>query len=258
MKIFNFEREISNLNIDKRFITEDGIDILKKAIYIDCEHYIYKKPIALGIFGSSRVMDNKLITEQYFLEDHNDLETVIMATRNYLIKAYSENIEYLVTFAGKNDISVIRAMLKKYNVDDSILDSFKHIDLQKEYEKKFKHGIGLKSLESLMDIKREGTDISGSTIAKTFSQIMKDSTYISRIPDEKINRLIEYNRGDCENLFFILSMWNNLTINKVNEFESKRELNKKIQNELLEIKNGTVDENNINNLFQRETIIENP
>ena len=86
-------------------------------------------------------------------------------------------------------------------------DEFDAIDVQKEYEKYMGTSIGLKNLEKQFDIFREGEVISGSNLAKTFHKVLKDDTYIMRMPKEKIEKILLYNEQDVVNLYHILNNW---------------------------------------------------
>ena len=66
-----------------------------------------------------------------------------------------------------------------------------------------KLSIGLKKLEKVFDIVREGEVISGSNLAKTFHKVMKDKSYFKRMPEEKIEKILLYNEQDVINLYYI-------------------------------------------------------
>ena len=82
------------------------------------------------------------------------------------------------------------------------------IDIQKEYEKEKSKSIGLKNLEKQFGIIRETEVISGSNLAKTFHKVMKDKDYISRMPREKVEKILLYNEQDVVNLYHIFINWN--------------------------------------------------
>lgn len=67
--------------------------------------------------------------------------------------------------------------------------------------------IGLKKLEKVFDIVREGEVISGSNLAKTFHKVMKDKSYFKRMPEEKIEKILLYNEQDVINLYYIYVNW---------------------------------------------------
>ena len=95
----------------------------------------------------------------------------------------------------------------KNNINFNVEGEFKSIDIQKEYEKNKKTSIGLKNLEKIFEIFREGEVISGSNLAKTFHKVLKDDEYIERMPKEKIDTILLYNEQDVVNLFKILTLW---------------------------------------------------
>ena len=129
----------------------------------------------------------------------------------------------IVTFSGNNDYTVINYLFKKYNINFNIEVEFKSIDIQKEYEKSKKTSIGLKNLEKLFEIFREGEVISGSNLAKTFHKVLKDDEYIERMPKEKIDTILLYNEQDVVNLFKILTSWGRYMKEEVLSNDNKKE-----------------------------------
>lgn len=185
--------------------------LFKDALFFDLEHYIYKKPICIGVFGCCYFDDteNKLNVTQYMIESGKDARNILTLAKDYfqiMISKYGK--KYLVTFSGNNDFTVINYLFEKYNIDFNIEEHFKHIDLQKEYEKEKKVCIGLKALEKEFGIARESEVISGSNLAKTFSKIVKDSSYMQRMPKEKRDKILLYNEQDVVSLFQIYVNWN--------------------------------------------------
>lgn len=203
--------------------TVDGKSILERSIFLDLEHYIYKKPICIGIFGAAYIKNDELKIEQYFLEDSKDSKVLTKEADKRLIELRNEGYDYLVTFAGKNDLMVLNTMFRKFEIETDLRKQFKLIDIQREFEKEFHIGIGLKPLEKLMGINREGGEISGSSIAKTFARIMKDPGHIKRMDKNKIHRLIEYNKEDVIDLYFILKNWRSLNDELIGLYISEKE-----------------------------------
>lgn len=186
-------------------------ELFKKSIFFDLEHYVYKKPICIGVFGAGYYDEAKseIIITQYMIENRRELVKLLNYSKKYFIKMKKElNKEYIVTFSGNNDFLVIRYLFEKYELGFSVEESFKSIDLQKEYEHVMKRSIGLKALETECDITRESEVISGSTLAKTFSKIMKDEEYFKRMPGEKKEKILLYNMQDVSSLFYIYTKWN--------------------------------------------------
>lgn len=186
-------------------------ELYKKSVFFDLEHYVYKKPICIGVFGAGYYdeKNDKLIITQYMIENKHELEKILI-----LSKEYFENMrnklkkEYVVTFSGNNDYIVIDYLLKKYKLNYTLEDYFQSIDLQKKYEQVKQKSIGLKALECECNITRESEIISGSTLAKTFGKIMKDDMYFSRMPIEKKEKILLYNMQDVVSLFHIYTQWN--------------------------------------------------
>ncbi|MEG1255714.1 ribonuclease H-like domain-containing protein [Clostridium sp.] len=186
-------------------------DFFKKSVFFDLEHYVYKKPICIAVFGAAYydLESSKLIITQYMMENKHELEKVLRLSKKYFDKMKNElGKEYVVTFSGNNDFIVIDYLFEKYKLDYTLRDHFKSIDLQKKYEQVKKKSIGLKALEGECNIIRESEVISGSTLAKTFGKIMKDDMYFSRMPSEKKEKILLYNMQDVVSLFHIYTQWN--------------------------------------------------
>lgn len=208
------------------FMNVEGIgSIYKNAIFFDLEHYIYKKPICIGVFGCCYYDDieKQLKLTQYMIENKKDAIDILILAKKYFETMVHEKKKHIVTFSGNNDFTVINYLFEKYNIDFSISENFKHLDIQREYEKQTKLNIGLKALEKLFSIDRDSELISGSNLAKTFGKIVKDETYITRMPKEKIEKILLYNEQDIVSLFYIYMNWNKLKtiIPEENNNESK-------------------------------------
>ncbi|WP_138202914.1 ribonuclease H-like domain-containing protein [Haloimpatiens lingqiaonensis] len=187
-----------------------GEEFYKKALFFDLEHCVNKKPICVGVFGCSYydADTEELVVNQYMIENKRDAEDVLYIAERYFNKMKNSlNKKYIVTFAGNNDFTVIDYLFKKSGIQFNIRESFKEIDLQKEYEKEKGSGIGLKNLEKEFNINRETEVIGGQNLAKTFSKIVKDSNYIQRMPDEKKEKILLYNEQDVVSLFQISLNW---------------------------------------------------
>ena len=163
----------------------DGIDMLEidgekckpeELIFFDLEHYVYKKPKCIGVFGACiyNNIDKKLYVTQYMIENKGEVVDILVLAKKYFIKMKEMRKKSIVTFSGNNDYTVINYLFKKYNINFNIEGEFKSIDIQKEYEKNKKTSIGLKNLEKIFEIFREGEVISGSNLAKTFHKVLKD------------------------------------------------------------------------------------
>ncbi len=186
-------------------------ELYKKSVFFDLEHYVYKKPICIGVFGAGYydVENNELKITQYMMENRHELKRILLLAKEYFNKMKTElGKDYVVTFSGNNDYIVIDYLFQKYNMNYILEDYFESIDLQKKYEQVKKKSIGLKALEGECDIIRESEVISGSTLAKTFSKIMKDDLYFTRMPNEKKEKIILYNMQDVVSLFHIYTQWN--------------------------------------------------
>lgn len=187
----------------------------ENAIFFDLEHYVYKIPICIGVFGCCYYdkKANSLIVTQYMIESRKDANDIIFMIEKYFNDCIkNKNKKYIVTFSGNNDFTMLKYLFKKKKVNFDINSSFIHVDLQVQYEKVKKVCIGLKNLEKIFEIEREGEVVSGSNLAKTFCKIINDKDYYDRMPEEKKERILKYNEQDVVNLFYILTNWKKYVI----------------------------------------------
>ncbi|GAA0120732.1 MULTISPECIES: ribonuclease H-like domain-containing protein [Clostridium] len=202
---------VEDFNEENCLTIDDKKDLFKDAIFFDLEHYVYKKPICIGVFGSAYYDkdENSLKITQYMIENKYELKKLLRLSKDYFKTMIEEhNKKYIVTFSGNNDFTVINYLYEKHKIDFKIEEHFKDIDLQKYYEKFMNTSIGLKNLESKFSIVRESEIISGSNLAKTFSKIMKDEEYFNRMPADKKEKILLYNMQDVVSLFYIYVNWN--------------------------------------------------
>ncbi|MBU3105190.1 ribonuclease H-like domain-containing protein [Clostridium gasigenes] len=202
-------------------------------IFFDLEHYVYKKPKCIGVFGACiyNNKDKKIYVTQYMIENKNEVVDLLILAKKYFINMKEAGKKAIVTFSGNNDFTVINYLFKKYNIEYDFSIEYESIDIQKEYERERKTSIGLKNLEKLFDIHREGDLISGSNLAKTFHKVLKDREYIMRMPKEKIETILLYNEQDVTNLCVIFKKWNQYIINIEKENEEYNEKDTEKENE---------------------------
>lgn len=185
--------------------------IHKKSIYLDLEHYVYKVPICIGVFGIGYLDEenNVFRVVQYMLENRQDVKEILHKGKNLLEKLKKDyGKTYITTFSGNNDFTVIRYLFKKYRINMDITKEFISVDIQEEYKKAKNEIIGLKNLEKIFNINRESEVISGNTLAKTIGKMFHDEEYCYRIPKDKIDKILIYNEKDVYNLFLINILWN--------------------------------------------------
>ncbi|QAT40329.1 hypothetical protein EQM05_08685 [Clostridium sp. JN-9] len=188
----------------------DNNKLYKNTLFFDLEHYVYKVPICIGVFGCCYYIEegNSLKVTQYMIENENDANDILALAKDYFINMYEQNNKrYIVTFSGNNDFSVINYLFNKHEINYTILDHYSEIDLQKYYENTMKKSIGLKNLEKEFNINRSSELISGQNLAKTFSKMVKDSTYIKRMPGSKVEKILQYNKQDVVSLFYMVINW---------------------------------------------------
>ena len=181
----------------------------EEIIFFDLEHYVYKKPKCIGVFGACEYdnKNKKILVTQYMIEDRDEAINILYLAKEYFIRMKEKGKKTIITFSGNNDFTVINYLFKENGIDYNFAEEFDSIDIQKEYEKEKKVSTGLKKLEKVFDIEREGEVISGSNLAKTFHKVMKDKSYFKRMPEEKIEKILLYNEQDVINLYYIYVNW---------------------------------------------------
>jgi len=202
--------KINKINLDQVLNIEKYGELYKDALFFDLEHYVYKKPVCVGVFGCCYYdeAEEALKVTQYMIENSADAIDILHLAKDYFTEMLEKyNKKYIVTFSGNNDYTVINYLFNKYKIDIKVEDYFNSIDLQKEYEKEKGYCIGLKALEKEFDIIRDSELISGSNLAKTFHKIMKDKDYADRMPDCKKEKILLYNEQDVVSLFHIYTSW---------------------------------------------------
>ncbi len=199
--------------VDSTFalVVDDRRDIYKDALFFDLEHYVYKKPICVGVFGCCYydAEDKTLKVTQYMIENKDEACDILVMAKDYFEEMLKMGKKYIVTFSGNNDYTIINYLFKKHKMKFFVEEAFKGIDLQKEYEKVKKTSIGLKNLEKEFGIHRDTELISGANLAKTFQKIMKDEDYMNRMPEEKKEKILLYNNQDVVSLFHMCINWDN-------------------------------------------------
>jgi len=202
VKVEEFENEFMMKSQDREYSPEE-------IIFFDLEHYVYKKPKCIGVFGACEYdnKNNHILVTQYMIEDRDESINILYLAKEYFIRMKAKGKKTIVTFSGNNDFTVINYLFKENGIDYNFDEEFDSIDIQKEYEKEKKVSTGLKKLEKVFDIEREGEVISGSNLAKTFHKVMKDKSYFKRMPEEKIEKILLYNEQDVINLLYIYINW---------------------------------------------------
>ena len=191
----------------------------EELIFFDLEHYVYKKPKCIGVFGACEYdkQSKEIKVTQYMIEDKDEATNILYLAKKYFVNMKEKGKKAIVTFSGNNDFTVINYLFKEQGIYYSFEDEFDSIDIQKEYEKDKKSSIGLKNLEKIFDIIREGEVISGSNLAKTFHKVIKDRSYFKRMPQEKIDKILQYNEQDVVNLYYIYVNWKKYIFEEVEE-----------------------------------------
>lgn len=210
MIIRNNTIPVDDIDIINQLESEIGEIRPEEIIFFDLEHYVYKKPKCIGVFGACvyKKETNSLLVTQYMIEGKDELVLILKMARDFFINMKEVGKTTITTFSGNNDFTVINYLFNKYYIKYDFTKEYKSIDIQKEYERAKNTSIGLKNLEKIFEIYREGELISGSNLAKTFHKILKDKDYIQRMPKEKVENILLYNEQDVVNLFRIYVKWN--------------------------------------------------
>ena len=189
--------------------SETAKDRPEEIIFFDLEHYVYKKPKCIGVFGACifNKETNSLEVTQYMIENRYEALDILYLAKNYFIDMKKKGKKTIVTFSGNNDFTVINYLFEKYSIEYDFSEEYNSVDIQKEYEREKSKSIGLKNLEKKFGIIRESELISGSNLAKTFHKVMKDKDYIVRMPKEKVEKILLYNEQDVVNLYHIYVNW---------------------------------------------------
>jgi len=234
MKIEEYNDDFMMKSQDKEYKPED-------IIFFDLEHYVYKKPKCIGVFGACEYdkKSNSIIVTQYMIEDRDEAINILYLAKDYFMKMKQNGKKAIITFSGNNDFTVINYLFKENGIDYNFDEEFDSIDIQKEYEKDKKGSIGLKNLEKAFDIIREGEVISGSNLAKTFHKVMKDKSYFKRMPEEKIEKILLYNEQDVINLLYIYINWKKYVFEEVIEEEI-------IENDIDDSEDDNINEEELN------------
>ncbi|MVX64109.1 exonuclease [Clostridium chromiireducens] len=212
MKVEEYIDEFMLKSQDKEYNPED-------IIFFDLEHYVYKKPKCIGVFGACEYdkKNNNILVTQYMIEDRDEATNILYLAKDYFMRMKQKGKKAIITFSGNNDFTVINYLFKENGIYYNFEEEFDSVDIQKEYEKYKKLSIGLKKLEKVFDIVREGEVISGSNLAKTFHKVMKDRSYFKRMPEEKIEKILLYNEQDVINLYYIYVNWKKYIFENITE-----------------------------------------
>jgi len=239
MKIEEYSDDFMMKSQDKEYNPED-------IIFFDLEHYVYKKPKCIGVFGACEYnkKDNSIIVTQYMIEDRDEATNILYLAKDYFMKMKQNGKKAIITFSGNNDFTVINYLFKENGIYYNFDEEFDSIDIQKEYEKDRKVSIGLKNLEKIFDIIREGEVISGSNLAKTFHKVMKDKSYFKRMPEEKIEKILLYNEQDVINLYYIYVNWKKYVFEETIEETIEEEITPR---DIDDLEDYNMDEDELNN-----------
>lgn len=213
--------DVGEYNLQTILKSKEGECSPEEIIFFDLEHYVYKKPKCIGVFGACvyNKSDKKIYVTQYMIENKGEVVEILLLAKRYFMRMKRLGKKVIVTFSGNNDFTVIKYLFNKYNIYFDFDKEFKSLDIQKEYERNMNTSIGLKNLEKVFNIYREGDVISGSNLAKTFHKVLKDREYIERMPKEKIETILLYNEQDVVNLYKIFITWKDYIKSKDEEIK---------------------------------------
>lgn len=202
ISIDEIDEEYSLMYDEKKFNYKD-------ALFFDLEHYVYRRPIAIGVFGCAYYEEdsNSIRLTQLMIEKAEEADDILIDALKYFKNAKEKlKKKYIVTFSGDNDFFMFNTLIKDKGINYRLENQYKSIDIQKEFQKKTNEGIGLKSLEILFHINRECESISGVQIAKSFGKYFKENGHY-KMSKKKANKILRYNEEDVVNLFYIAMKW---------------------------------------------------
>ena len=124
---------VTNIELDYALSKDNNKLLYEDALFFDLEHYVYKKPICIGVFGCcyyDKVTASIHVT-QYMIENKKDAEKIMYMAEDYFheqrIKFHKK---YIVTFSGNNDFTVLRYLYNKIGLEYNVEDEFIQIDLK--------------------------------------------------------------------------------------------------------------------------------
>lgn len=200
---------IRNIDEEHSLVYNEEKFDYKDALFFDLEHYVYRKPIAIGVFGCAYYEEenNSIELTQIMIEKAEEADDILLDSLRYFKYAKEKlHKKYIVTFSGDNDFFMFNTLIKEKGINYILDKQYKSIDIQKEFQKKTNEGIGLKSLEILFNINRECESISGVQIAKSFGKYFKENSNY-KMSKKKANKILRYNEEDVVNLFYIAMEW---------------------------------------------------
>lgn len=128
------------------FLDYENKVLPEEIIFFDLEHYVYKKPKCIGVFGACiyNKERNILHVTQYMIENKREIKDILNLALRYFKYMKENGKRAISTFSGNNDFTVINYLFNKYNISYDFEAEFLSIDIQKAYEKSMKTSIGLK------------------------------------------------------------------------------------------------------------------
>jgi hypothetical protein len=118
--------KVGEISMEGSLAINGNKQLFKDALFFDLEHYIYKKPICIGVFGCCFYdeISKELKVTQYMAENKKDAIEILSLSKNYFEEMkMKHNKKYIVTFSGNNDFTVINYLLKAHKTD-FLLDGY--------------------------------------------------------------------------------------------------------------------------------------
>ena len=112
IKVEEYNNEFMMKSHEKEYNPEE-------IIFFDLEHYVYKKPKCIGVFGAceySNKNKNRLVT-QYMIEDRDEAINILYLAKEYFIRMKAKGKKTIVTFSGNNDFTVINYLFKENGIN---------------------------------------------------------------------------------------------------------------------------------------------
>lgn len=95
VKVEEYSEEFMMKSLDKEYTPEE-------IIFFDLEHYVYKKPKCIGVFGACEYdkKNNNILVTQYMIEDRDEATHILYLAKEYFIKMKQKEKRPLSLFQG--------------------------------------------------------------------------------------------------------------------------------------------------------------
>ena len=101
--------DVGEYNLQTILKSKEGECSPEEIIFFDLEHYVYKKPKCIGVFGACvyNKSDKKIYVTQYMIENKGEVVEILLLAKRYFMRMKRLGKKVIVTFSGNNDFTVI-------------------------------------------------------------------------------------------------------------------------------------------------------